>query len=433
MKRAEIMFKLKPSFQKEVFENVIKKYKGSINASKQIQIPASSIRGYKNLYFDSVPKKAIDRLIRLNLIDPSKLDKNIILTLNKAEIIKKSLDSGREKRNKELLRLKEEIPSLQEIIKTSKIDVSMWLNKHLLLASTGFRKISLKEKESYFSLKYKNFTRHGFKNFGIKIPKIFELNEEFLYFFGLWCGDRSGGKRFGICNQNKEIINFTEGFLKKHFQKVEKILYFSKKIKEPKIKYDKKFYINKGGGWVLSTHSTNGFLYSFFYYLQSNLEEFLTLIKNPYPFFAGLFDAEGNVSLYNKSFRWACKNEKLINIYSKYLEKIRLYDKYDGGCLVSYNKKGFYKRIFPYLKHSEKIRLASFLCIGKGGLPKDHKIILDYIKKNPYKTAKEISKALKKNKIYSELSLLKEFNFIFHEGYPYKYKLNSEKIIPQGV
>ena len=99
--------------------------------------------------------------------------KNILLTLDKAEIIKKSLDSGREKRIKKLLRLKEEIPSLQEIIKSDKIDVSTWLNKYLLLASSGFRKISLKEKESHFSLKYKNFTRHGFKDFETKIPKIF--------------------------------------------------------------------------------------------------------------------------------------------------------------------------------------------------------------------------------------------------------------------
>ena len=365
MGKGEIMFKLKSSFQKKVFEDVVRKYCGSINASKYLQIPASSIRGYKNLYFDSVPKKLLDNLIRLDIINQSKLTKNILLTLDKTEIIKKSLDSGREKRNKKLLRLKEEIPSLQEIIKSDKIDVSIWLNKYLLLASSGFRKISLKEKESYFSLKYKNFTRYGFKNFEIKIPKIFELNEEFLYFLGLWCGDRTGGKRFGICNQNKKIIKFTEKFLRKNYQKIEKILYLSKKIEEPDIKYDKKFYINKEKGWVLSTHSNNGFLASFFYYLQENLNEFLGSIKNKYPFFAGLFDAEGNVSLYNKSLRWACKNEELIKIYSKYLKEIGLYDKYDGCCLISYNKETFYKKIFRYLKHSNKILsfILNPLCI----------------------------------------------------------------------
>jgi len=421
------MCKLKPSFQKKVFEDVVRKYGGSINASKYLKIPASSIRGYKNLYFDSVPKNLLDHLIRLNIINQFKLTKNILLILDKAEIIKKSLDSGRENRIKELLRLKEEIPSLQKIIKPNKIDVSIWLNKYLLLASSGFRKISFKEKENYFSLKYKNFTKHGFKNFETKIPKIFELNEEFLYFLGLWCGDRSGGKRFGICNQNKKILEFTEKFLRKNYQKVEKILYLSKKIEEPNIKYDKKFYIDKEKGWVLSIHSTNGFLASFFYYLQSNLDEFLKLIKNKSPFFAGLFDAEGNVSLYNKSLRWACKNEELIKIYSKYLKEMGLYDRYDGCCLISYNKEAFYKKIFQYLKHNNKIELVSFFYSGKGNLPKNHKLVFNYIKKNPNRTTKEIAKALKKNKVYSELSLLKELDFIFYEGYPYKYKLNDEK------
>jgi hypothetical protein len=433
MNEENIMFKLKPSFQKEVFEDLIKKYKGSIDAGKHLQIPASSIRGYKNLYFDSVPKKIIECLVKLKIINPSKLNKNTIRILTKTEIIQKSLDFGREKRNKKLLRLRKEIPLLKAIVKTNKINLVLWLNKHLLLANSGFRKIFVKEESDHLLLTYNNFTKLGFKNFRTKLPKSFEINEEFLYFFGLWCGDRSGGKRFGICNQNKRIIQFTKKFLGQNYQKVEKILYISKKIEEPDINYDKKFYINKKGSWVLSTHSNNGFLASFFYYLQSNLEEFLKLIKNQYPFFAGLFDAEGNVSLYNKSFRWACKNEELINIYSEHLKKMRLYARYDGSCLVSYNRKVFYKKIFPYLKHSEKIKLSSFLCTGKGNLPKDYGVILNYIKKNPNKTAKEITKALKKNKVYSELRLLKEFGFIFHESYPYKFRLNNKRIISQGV
>ena len=97
-------------------------------------------------------------------------------------------------------------------------------------------------------------------------------------------------------------------------------------------------------------HSNNGILSSFFYYLHFNLQQFLNAIKNKGPFFAGLFDAEGNVSLYNKSFRWACKNKELINLYSKQLKELNLYDSYDGNCLISHNKKEFYNIIFPYLK-----------------------------------------------------------------------------------
>lgn len=103
-----------------------------------------------------------------------------------------------------------------------------------------------------------------------------------------------------------------------------------------------------------------------------------------------------------------------------------LYKRYDGGCLVSYNKKDFYNKIFPYLKHSKKIELSFFLCTGKGKLPENIKIIFNYIKKNPHKTAKEIAKALKKSKVYSELSLLNKFKFISSEGYPLKFKINKE-------
>jgi len=50
-------------------------------------------------------------------------------------------------------------------------------------------------------------------------------------------------------------------------------------------------------------------------------------------------------------------------------------------------------------------------------------------RKNPLSTQKEIAKALKKSKVYSELGLLREFGFILVEAYPLRFKLNNEKII----
>ncbi|MCX6750891.1 MAG: hypothetical protein NTZ83_05515 [Candidatus Pacearchaeota archaeon] len=58
-------------------------------------------------------------------------------------------------------------------------------------------------------------------------------------------------------------------------------------------------------------------------------------------------------------------------------------------------------------------------------MPKEYKQIVDFIKDNPEKTARELSKALNKNKIYSELKLLSDFSFILHKGYPYKYEINN--------
>src|SRR3989338_1086567 len=329
--------------------------------------------------------------------------------------------------------LKNSIPSLSSIIVEDYLDLSKWFDYYIPLLNTGLRKVKAKEKDKFIIMNYDNFTREGFKHFEKKIPKLIKINEEFLYFLGLWCGDRAGGKRFGICNKNEEIIHFTEQILKKYGQDVEKILYIHKSIPCPNMKYDKKFIIDKDiKGWVLSVHSTNGILSSFFHYLQSNLAFILEQYDN-YPFFAGLFDAEGNVSLHNRSFIFACKKEINIKIYTEFLKKLGLYKRYDGGCLISYNQNEFYNKIFPYLKHSDKANLVLLMCMGEGKLPKEYLKTLEYIKNYPTKTEREISKALKENKLYSELKMLNNFNYVKREGYPYRYEITAKGLVKLEV
>ncbi|MEK6878765.1 MAG: hypothetical protein AABY22_04120, partial [Nanoarchaeota archaeon] len=137
-------------------------------------------------------------------------------------------------------------------------------------------------------------------------------------------------------------------------------------------------------------------------------------------------------SIYNKSFRWACKNKDLIKIYSKFLSDIDLYDSYDGSSLVSYNKEEFYNNILPYLKHGKKINLTKLLCKGKGILPSEYCIILNYIKNNPNSNSIDIAKALKKIKLYSELKLLSDFGYISYKDYPYEFKITSKGIKSLG-
>lgn len=426
------MLCLKKKFQKEIFQKLIAKYGDSIKAAKIIKIPASSIRGYKNLYFESVPKNLLIKLMSLNILDKKDLTKNTIQVLNKFEIITKNLNFGREKRRKQFKIFRQNIPSLNKIIDKNYIYLDKWFNKYEKLVNSNFRKLKVLNKKDYLSLEYNNFTKNGYKNFKTEIPKKMPLNNELIYFLGLWCGDRSGGKRLGICNQNTNLLNFTEDFLKKYNQKIEKILYITKNVPEPIIKYDKKFVINKKiKGWVLSMHSNNGVFASFFYYLQSHLNELLNFV-NKYPFFAGLFDAEGNVSLYNKSLRWACKNDKQIKIYSRNLKKLNLFERYDGRLIISYNVDEFYKKILPYMKHNNKKEMIKFLYNGKGNLPDNSIELLGLLKETPYMTQKEISKALKKNKVYSELGLLKKFGFISQRGYPYMYKINEKGLKPLG-
>lgn len=424
----EKMFKIKDSYQKEIFQRVISKFGSSLKAGQIFKIPASSVRGYKNLYSKTIPESLIDKLISLKILDNKELQGNLLEVKNKSEIIGNSLNLGIKLTQKRFKDFKKEMPSIERIISEQEIDFLIWFDKYKSLLNSGFRKIITEEYALYLKVSYFNFTRGGSKYFQKLLPKKYLLNDDFSYFFGLWCGDRSGGKRFGIINQNKEILDFVKYFLKKNFQNVEKILYCSESSKEPKISYDKKVVI-KGtfDGWAISLHSSNGILSSFFYYLLDNIEFLLEKSLNLNAFFAGLFDAEGNVSLYNKSFRWACKDKRLIPIYSKFLKEMNLYEGYDGACLITYNRKDFFSKIFPHMKHGIKVNDSSFLCKGsRENIPNSFKIVLSYIEKYPLSTQKEIAKALKKSKVYSELSLLKEFGFITSENYPLRFKLNKE-------
>jgi hypothetical protein len=426
------MYKLDEPFQKELFERVINKFSSSLKASKFLNIPASSIRGYKNLYFDTIPEELIFKLIELKLVNGREIEKRVLEKVSKEDLIERSFSKGRFFLKEKFLRIHKEIPKLHEIFKGDCLDVRVWFEKYIYLLNSGFRSVSVKYYRKYFQLSYSNFNGFGFKDFVVKIPNRFDIDNEFLYFFGLWCGDRSGGKRFGVCNKNQEILKFTESFLKKNYQNVEKILYMGKLIKKPDVEYDKKFVIGPDKkGWVLSVHSGNGVLSSFFHYLRNNLADLICLINNKEPFFAGLFDAEGNVSLYNKSFRWACKNERLIETYSHFLKKMNLFDRYDGNCLVSYNKSLFYTRILPYMKQKDKINLTKFMVKGFP-MPPEYKDIIKFIRKNPKMTSKDIAKALKKNKLYSELKLLNDFGFISVEGYPSKFEITSKGLKELG-
>ena len=431
--RDDLMLRLNPKFQKIIFQKTLDKYGDSLKAGSILKIPASSVRGYKNLYFDSVPKNLINELIRLKITTQGEIKLNTLSSFIKSQKVKEILGKGREKRNEIFQTIRKEIPPVKKIINSGNLEFYRWFDKYKLLLDAPFRRIQVKNNDDFIIVEYTNHTRHGNKHFKVNLPKKIKLDSEFFFFFGLWCGDRSGGKRFGIANKNNEIINFTEYFLKQNKQRVEKILYITKGLEIPRIKYDKKFELeNEKKGWVLSVHSNNGILASFFYYLQSHITEILTSEKSKYSFFAGLFDAEGNVSLYNKSFRWACKNENLIKIYTEIMKGINLYSRYDGSSIVSYNSEKFYNKILPFLKHSEKINNTNFLYNGAGRLPKGFGEILNYINKNPKLSAKDIAEGLKKNKVYSELKLLNDFGFIKPSNYPKEFDITTKGLKSLG-
>src|SRR4030042_5623458 len=232
-KKEDSLIQFKPEFQKEIFKKLIIKYRGSLNASKFIKIPASSIRGYKNLYFNCVPEQIIKKLIDLKITFQEEINVNLIRNLSKSKQIKKNLDDGRKKRKEQIEKWRKEIPLFKEILNNNSLDFEKWFLRYIKLVDFGARKINyIKKKGRFIQISYITHSKKEKKEFIKTFPKRIILNKEFIYFFGLWCGDKAGGKRFGICNQNQKLLNFTKYFLEKNKQEVEKILYISKLIEE---------------------------------------------------------------------------------------------------------------------------------------------------------------------------------------------------------
>lgn len=417
----DCLVKLIPSFQRKIFEKVITKYAGSLNAEKILKIPASSIRGYKNLYFCLVKQDLLTKLINLGFLTELELSKNTLAIFSKEALVEFNLNSGRSKRINNLKDMRSLLPSVKSLVIKNELNFLKWFEKYHNLLDSGFRKSTFFSKNSLLYISYNNFVKKENKKFEVQIPEKFILNDKFSYFFGLWCGDSAGGKRFGIVNQDEAILTFTEDFLKEMHQNVEKILYFSELIEEPKVNFDKKYILKTNKkGWVLSVHSGNGILTSFFNYLYDNLEEFLNFL-NLESFFAGLFDAEGNVSIYNRSIRLACKDKEKVRIYTKFLEKESFSVTYDGGCMVIYDLNLFFDKFYHHIIHSKRKKLLYFLCTGKGEMPLAFQEVADYVVNHPNCTQKEIAKALKKTKVFQELKLLCDFEYLCHKGYPFRY------------
>ena len=150
------------------------------------------------------------------------------------------------------------------------------------------------------------------------------------------------------------------------------------------------------------------------------------MIPNKNIFFAGLFDAEGNVFLEDKCFRWASKNERNIEIFKKHLKEMDLFNRFNGGNLVAYNRELFAKDILPFIKHPTRINDTNLICFKKGMLNKRFKEILEFIKNNPGKPAKAIAKALKRVKVFSQLRFLEDNNYIYKKNYPNKMYITNK-------
>lgn len=336
----------------------------------------------------------------------------------------KILDYGRQFRINQIKKWREEIPDIKNLTKNKEILLEDWFNKYIKLINFGTRQFKLIKKEgNKIKLVYTNYSNSKKMIFTNYLPVKIKIDNDFQYFFGLWCGDRLGSGRFGVANKNKEINFYTKYYLKKLYQKSEFVLVYNDGIEKPSLNYHiDKIYCNKSDtkikGYCVHVGIKNRIMFSFFDYLYKNLDEVLNLIPNKYIFFAGLFDAEGNVFLEDSCFRWSCLDQEKVKIYIKYLKELNLFDRYDGSNLVTYNKESFAKEILPYLKHSSKINKTNLICYGKGRLENRFIKILELIKSNPGINNKDLTKVLKRVKRYAQTKFLENLGYVKTMNYP---------------
>lgn len=416
----DVRVKLSKEFQNRIFTEAISRV-SSIRLSKILNISRSIIYHYRNYKVDNISMDVLCKIIKLLNINNDKLQKNIITFYSLNESIRRIMKLGQRKRRQSLKEFKANIPRISEILVNNHLDVEKWFffyKKLIDFGSRSFKNIEITKNK--LILNYTNYANSKQKQFVTVLPRKIKIDKDFLYFFGLWLGDKASGGRIGIVNKEPKINFEVARLLKKYHQKPIFDLYIGHKTKVPaKTKFDKITRIkHKKAGYAIGIYAVNGIFRSFFKYLESCLDEFLGMLNNKNIIFAGLFDAEGNIFLEDRCFRWSCKNKTQVKIYQKYLSQMNLYKRYDGANLVSYNLKNFAGLIYPYIKHPTKINDFNLIYFNKGKLNERFMQILDLIYRKPGRANKELAKDLKRARVFSQLMFLEKTGYIKRTEYP---------------
>lgn len=429
------MILLKDSYKKFIFEKLLNQYNCKILA-KILQVSTPSIYRYKNAPHVAVPLSLIQKCV--NMLENTSLNNNIIKIFQPKELRHKGLNLGRKLRNEQLKMWRSELPEIKDLTKNSSLNLEKWFSTYQKLIDFGARVLeSIIIEDNKIIINHRSYVKKEQKHFRLVLPRRIKIDNRFQYFFGLWCGDKVGGGRIGVANKSPELNQITAEYLKNNlYQNPQFVLHKSSRINRlPKLNFsiDKIEEVkDMPGDWVLCVQSVNGILKSFFDYLDQNLDEFLNILPNKNIFFAGLFDAEGNVFLEDKCFRWACMNARKVEIYKKYLKKYGLFHRYDGGNLITNNVKTFSELVLPYLKHKGKINKTQLIWLGKGYLDKKFKNILNVINKNQNKNVSELGRIIGKKKLWPQVKFLEDYKYVKSLGYPKRIFITNKGLTELG-
>jgi len=275
------------------------------------------------------------------------------------------------------------------------IDVLKWLDKIeyvkrvggingvVRLESMGFDENVVTAKYQVFNKETKSFVGHV-----SILPTTFQLNTETMYLFGLWAGDNTGGGRVGICNKNWSLIKKSSELLQRCFKQPQRLLIgnvmdaeFDETNKQSyreqllpivgKVTFTVNAKCFRGPALAVSSH--NALFKRLLDFLKCNLGDMFAEVSdvNRGAFYAGLFDAEGNVNNSKKgiSFRWSAMNQKFVETLMTWLKKDGFHPSYDGANIKIGHRKEtratefqlFAKLVMPHLIHPQKQHAAQAL------------------------------------------------------------------------
>ena len=420
---------LDKKFQKYLFEKLLKKFDQD-KLTKKLGVNSASIYHMKNGRINSIDLRVFGKIQKILGVTQEEVASNTIKIISRDEILK-GLAIGRSVRTEQLKKWRREIPSLEDLVEDERLNLEKWFYSYRKLMDFGSRQIiEIKKQNNRLIMTYTNYSNGRKKRFTNTLPRKISIDKRFQYFFGLWCGDKAGGGRIGVANKAIEINLLTERHLENLYQKpVFQMLLSSneKKIPDVGLKVDEIVRVkNMPGDYVMVIFAVNSILKSFFNYLLENLDKFLSTLPNKELFFAGLFDAEGNVSLEDRYFRWSCKNMKEVEIYKKHLSDLGLFKRYDGSSLITDNREAFLSKIYPNIINKAKINRINLLFFDDGYLEDRFKSILICINDNPGRTVQEINNMFSRKKMWPQLKFLHGCEYLRKEGYPMKLYITNK-------
>jgi len=408
---------LRPEFRRKLFKTSVAEFGTQVKAAEKLGMARGTLVHYLH------KAKFVDYSAALKAASLTGLKKELRENIVKFKSRKRSnnevLRVGRQKRLNQLKKLRNPEIELKKILVGGKSLIARWFkasNKVTLMrASPLISQINVTEKKDELVLHYAVLK----KTFKTIIPKHLVLDEDFAYFFGLWLGDKAGGGRFGITNQDEGILKKTLKVLKKKFlQKEVRLDVLMPRKGEHKIplfltSLPRKSFIGKRNHKpTFVVYSLNAPLKGFFEWLSrpTNLRGlyagFNNLKKNA--FLAGFFDAEGHVNPIDCNLKFCQKGKTLKKFLFEALQEFGA--RQDDSSIVVKDVGRIGRTMLPFLNSRKKQGVAKLLA---GDTTKQsYSLIALWLKRNPTSNRKKVAKAFNKKRLHYILPALIEAGYI---------------------